>query len=694
MRFFTKALLWFTLALACTFRAGATGWPAEYQGVMLQGFYWDSYSDTKWTTLESQADELSRYFDLIWIPNSGYSGGHNNMGYLPQYWFTNHNSSFGTEAELRSMIRTFRDKGTGIIADVVINHRAGVSNWTDFPAETWNGRTWHIGTDGICCTDEVAGAQGQARPTGNPDTGDDFNGGRDLDHTNANVQDNCKNYCKFLLEDLGYAGFRYDMVKGYAPEYTKMYNQYSRPSFSVGEYWDGSYDKVRDWIEGTGRESAAFDFPCKFLINEAFHSGDLTKLVWYANGDNPQPAGMIHFGYPQYAVTFVDNHDTYREGTRFNGNVVAANAFILFSPGTPCVFLPHYQQYKQEIQRLIDLRKEVGISNTSTVRVLKSAADCYMAEITGTNGKAVVKVGYAYVSPDGYSNDDIKTSGDAYCVWTKTGGTPGPGPDPEKYCVYFNNTYNWDVKVWAWNDGGNCNANGTWPGDAMTVKDGKLYWEAPAGKVPTMIIFSNNGGEKAGGGDLVFVNGATYNPDGSTVTDVIPENLWILGNLEGEAGWTSTPGTGVAMTRDGNTFTARGVKFIAYDGETHSYFNITDHLGQTWDELNAGANRFGAVTEGETVASGSTVDISLFARNVNASDCKSWKVLPGTYNLVADMANKKLTVSKNTGIDDIAADNPEAETAYYTLQGVRVSSPTPGLYIAVRGGKATKVMIR
>ena len=145
------------------------------------------------------------------------------------------------------------------------------------------------------------------------------------------------------------------------------------------------------------------------------------------------------------------------------------------------------------------------------------------------------------------------------------------------------------------------------------------------------------------------------------------------------------------MTRDGNTFTARGVKFIAYDGETHSYFNITDHLGQTWDELNAGANRFGAVTEGETVASGSTVDISLFARNVNASDCKSWKVLPGTYNLVADMANKKLTVSKNTGIDDISADSPEGETAYYTLQGVRVSSPTPGLYIAVRGGKDTLI---
>ena len=74
--------------------ASAIGWPADYQGVMLQGFYWDSYDDTKWTNLEAQADELSKYFKLIWIPNSGKCAY---MGYMPQYWFTTHNSAFGTE---------------------------------------------------------------------------------------------------------------------------------------------------------------------------------------------------------------------------------------------------------------------------------------------------------------------------------------------------------------------------------------------------------------------------------------------------------------------------------------------------------------------------------------------------------------------------------------------------------------------
>ena len=142
------------LALALTPSISANpGFPTEYEGVMLQGFYWDSYEDTKWTNMTSQVDELSKYFDLIWIPNSGSCGSGKQMGYMPQYWFTNHNSSFGTEEELLNMIRVFKEKGICFIADVVINHRNGVTNWTDFPTEEWNGTKWKIGPEGICRND-------------------------------------------------------------------------------------------------------------------------------------------------------------------------------------------------------------------------------------------------------------------------------------------------------------------------------------------------------------------------------------------------------------------------------------------------------------------------------------------------------------------------------------------------------------
>lgn len=235
---------------------------------------------------------------------------------------------------------------------------------------------------------------------------------------------------------------RYDMVKGYSGYYNGMYNDYANVEYSVGEYWDGQYDAVKAWIDATGKKSAAFDFPCKYCINEAFHSNDMTKLVWKANGTTDQPAGMIHFGYQQYAVTFIDNHDTYRDGSKFNGNVVAANAFILMSPGTPCVFLPHYQAHKEAIQQLINIRNSAGIHNQSPVTVLRSSSDCYMAEVTGTKGKVVVKIGPAMASPSGYSDSDIKAAGTDYCVWTKVnvsggqGGGGGQGDDNRPAALY------------------------------------------------------------------------------------------------------------------------------------------------------------------------------------------------------------------------------------------------------------------
>ena len=96
-------------SLACTLMPltlWADGWPANYGGVMLQGFYWDSFSDTRWTKLEAQADELSQYFSLIWVPQSGKCLNSGSMGYDPYYYF-DQNSAFGTATELKSMIKDY-----------------------------------------------------------------------------------------------------------------------------------------------------------------------------------------------------------------------------------------------------------------------------------------------------------------------------------------------------------------------------------------------------------------------------------------------------------------------------------------------------------------------------------------------------------------------------------------------------------
>lgn len=398
---------------------GGFAWPDNYEGVMLQGFYWDSYENYGWSELTDMASELSKYFDLIWVPNSGRSAsGTYSMGYDPVYWFTNHNGAFGTETELRTMINTYRELGTGIIEDVVVNHRSGATNWTDFPTETYNGVTYEWGPWAICSTDEVANQAGQATPTGAPDTGDDFGSSRDLDHTNAKVQAGIKAYLDFLKNDLGYCGWRYDMVKGYSGYYVGEYNKSAQALYSVGEYWD-NYDAITEWIKATNYNSAAFDFPFKYAVNEALEGGDYTKLVWARYGTLNQPAGLIHMdGFQKYAVTFIDNHDTYRDDyNNMSGNVCEANAFMLCSPGTPCVFLPHWLENKSEIAKLIDIRKSVGVTNQSVVEVLESASDIYAAKVTGTKGSLIVKIGsrYSYNPPAGYTQ---QTYGTNYCVWT------------------------------------------------------------------------------------------------------------------------------------------------------------------------------------------------------------------------------------------------------------------------------------
>ena len=367
------------IALIATISMMAQGWPANYGGVMLQGFYWDSYDDSRWVTLEKQANDLASSFDLIWIPQSGYCGGQS-MGYDDLWWFNNYNSSFGNEDQLRSMIKTFKAAGLGTIADVVINHRRNVSSWVDFPKETYQGETYEMRSTDICANDDGGKTKTWASQNGyslsaNNDTGEGWDGMRDLDHKSENVQRIVKAYLKFLLNDLGYAGFRYDMVKGYGASYTKLYNEDSKPTFSVGEYWDGNAANVKNWISGTENTSAAFDFPFRYTVRNALRgsSNDKNSNNWKQDPDYrllSTTSIMADTNYRRYAVTFVENHDTeYRSAGEpqdpIKKDTLAANAFLLAMPGTPCVFLPHWNAYKPEIKAMIEARKLAGITNNS-----------------------------------------------------------------------------------------------------------------------------------------------------------------------------------------------------------------------------------------------------------------------------------------------------------------------------------------
>ena len=379
----------------------AQGWPANYDGVMLQGFYWDSFNESRWPKLESQADEMAEFFKLVWVPQSGNCGG-TSMGYDDLYWFTNYNSSFGNESQLRSMINTFKSKGIGTIADVVVNHRKSNNGWFGFPKETYKGVTYSMSSTDVCSTDDGGKAKAEADrlglQLGNPDTGEDWDGMRDLDHRSANVQNVVKAYLKMLLDDLGYAGFRYDMTKGYAASYTGAYNSYSAPEFSVGEYWDGYLPSVKGWIDGTKVngvvQSAAFDFPFRYTIRDAVNNNQWTNLAGSGKGL------CLETNYKRYAVTFVENHDTqYRDAGNQNdpirNNIEAANAYLLAMPGTPCIFLKHWMDYKESIKQMIYARQLAGVTNTSTSFSMANSptANYYAQRTMGTRGAILAAMG-------------------------------------------------------------------------------------------------------------------------------------------------------------------------------------------------------------------------------------------------------------------------------------------------------------
>lgn len=572
----------------------AQGWPANYGGVMLQGFYWDSYNDTKWTNLTSQADELSKYFNLIWVPQSGWCNSTTDMGYYPRYWF-NQNSAFGTEQELRTMISTFKAKGTGIIADVVVNHKNGVYKWCDFANEEVKGKntgkTYSVTWDytQICNNDEANTAtksEAKGKIKGAADTGLGDTGCRDLDHTNPTTQQNIKTYEDFLLNEMGYTGFRYDFVKGYDPKYIKMYNEASKPKFSVGEYWQGSvtasksgdhpFGGVKDWVDATGKTSAAFDFPMKYLIKSAF-GGNNWKLL-----DINLTSTLVGIE-PQYAVTFIDNHDTgepHDNPDPLRANVEAANAYILAMPGTPCIWISHWKPYKYTIKKCILARKIAGVTNTSSIIKSEGQDNGYVLIVKGNKGNVMLLLGSPNYNTTGYQlaceglefkyyvSNGLDISEVNSIKREDTGHVIPPfcTVNDGEVCAFFEQpaSSNWkgDITCWAWDKSGNY-TGGTWPGSKCekvgTTSDGKTVWKwtwngsyvkeksasaSTTASLPTGIIFTNKKAGSDSGAqtlNMAFKNGNYY---GDNVTYGNATGISVIkANAQTDESWYTIGGT-------------------------------------------------------------------------------------------------------------------------------------------------------
>jgi alpha-amylase len=218
----------------------------------------------------------------------------------------------------------------------------------------------------------------------------------DLCHINPRVSTGILNHSKWLIEEIGFDGFRYDFVKGFGAWiiraiHDRNYTREGRPVeiFGVAECWSGD-DYIDGWLDSVNRYAehrvGAFDFPLRYRLKELCDTSGFS-LRGLAAG------GVLMKDRPFEAVTFVENHD-FRDNDNppIVNDKMLAYAFILTHEGYPCVFWQDYYTWglglageHHGIAALVRVHEDHAGGTTS---VLHCDDNLYIMQRSGIDGQS------------------------------------------------------------------------------------------------------------------------------------------------------------------------------------------------------------------------------------------------------------------------------------------------------------------
>ncbi|MFO1127222.1 MAG: alpha-amylase [Rhodospirillales bacterium] len=382
-------------------------------GTMLQSFHWDYPADgLLWAEIAGNASSLARTgFTALWLPPPYKAQTQADAGYgTYDLWDLGEfdqkggiRTKYGTRAELEAAVAAIHAAGMQVYIDVVFNHKGGadatervtgtpvnrenrnidigppreIETWTrfDFPGrgERYSRLRWNASHFDSVDFDAITGQAGtiyrlrdkQFETQVSDENGNfDYLAFADIDSGNEEVRRDLRAWGEWVVDTLGVDGFRLDAVKHIR---YSLFNDWldnvrarnpQRSLFAVGEHFTGDVSTLTWFIGQTAARMSLFDFPLYFSMRAASEAGDGIDLRGVLTNTLVARA-------PVQAVTFVDNHDTWREHTIQDWFRPHAYALILLrAEGYPCVFYgdyygaPGHTSQRATIDRLMEVRRD------------------------------------------------------------------------------------------------------------------------------------------------------------------------------------------------------------------------------------------------------------------------------------------------------------------------------------------------